>query len=390
MNPDPLPASPSAKPRYELLDGLRGVAAVLVIWYHFFEGFATSPTDQMMNHGYLAVDFFFVLSGFVIGYAYDDCWRRGMTAGRFMLRRVIRLHPMVILAVLLGAVSYLIQGSMRWDGTPMPMSMLVLSLVLGLFLIPVIPGTGADVRGNGEMFPLNGPSWSLFFEYIGSILYAIVLHRLSSRALRVVVVLSGIGLAACALGNMSGYYHTGMGWSLADWGFVGGFMRLSFSFSAGLLISRGFRPRRIRGAFWICAAAIALVMACPYVGGPEASLLNGIYDTVCTLLIFPVLVYIGACGTTTDAFSTRTCNFLGEISYPVYIIHYPVMYMFYAWVWAHGYTFGEVWPVCALLFPGIILLAWTALRLYDAPVRRYLSRRLLQQQPSSSASTAKA
>ena len=110
MNPDPLPASPSAKPRYELLDGLRGVAAVLVIWYHFFEGFATSPTDQMMNHGYLAVDFFFVLSGFVIGYAYDDRWRRGMTAGRFMLRRVIRLHPMVILAVLLGAVSYLIQG----------------------------------------------------------------------------------------------------------------------------------------------------------------------------------------------------------------------------------------------------------------------------------------
>ena len=390
MNPDPLPASPSAKPRYELLDGLRGVAAVLVIWYHFFEGFATSPTDQMMNHGYLAVDFFFVLSGFVIGYAYDDRWRRGMTAGRFMLRRVIRLHPMVILAVLLGAVSYIIQGSVRWDGTPMPMSMLVLSLVLGLFLIPVIPGTGADVRGNGEMFPLNGPSWSLFFEYIGSILYAIVLHRLSLRALRVVVVLSGIGLAACALGNMSGYYHTGMGWSLADWGFVGGFMRLSFSFSAGLLISRGFRPRRIRGAFWICAAAIALVMACPYVGGPEASLLNGIYDTVCTLLIFPVLVYIGACGTTTDAFSTRTCNFLGEISYPVYIIHYPVMYMFYAWVWAHGYTFGEVWPVCALLFPGIILLAWTALRLYDAPVRRYLSRRLLQQQPSSSASTAKA
>ena len=390
MNPDPLPASPSAKPRYELLDGLRGVAAVLVIWYHFFEGFATSPTDQMMNHGYLAVDFFFVLSGFVIGYAYDDRWRRGMTAGRFMLRRVIRLHPMVILAVLLGAVSYIIQGSVRWDGTPMPMSMLVLSLVLGLFLIPVIPGTGADVRGNGEMFPLNGPSWSLFFEYIGSILYAIVLHRLSSRALRVVVVLSGIGLAACALGNMSGYYHTGMGWSLADWGFVGGFMRLSFSFSAGLLISRGFRPRRIRGAFWICAAAIALVMACPYVGGPEASLLNGIYDTVCTLLIFPLLVYIGACGTTTDAFSTRTCNFLGEISYPVYIIHYPVMYMFYAWVWAHGYTFGEVWPVCALLFPGIILLAWAALRLYDTPVRRHLSRRLLQRQPSSSASTAKA
>ena len=87
-------AAAGIKPRYELLDGLRGVAAFAVIWYHFFEGFATSPTDQWMNHGYLAVDFFYVLSGFVIGYAYDDRWRDGgMTAGRFMLRRVIRLQP---------------------------------------------------------------------------------------------------------------------------------------------------------------------------------------------------------------------------------------------------------------------------------------------------------
>lgn len=157
-------AENSSKPRYELLDGLRGVAAIFVILYHFGEGFATSPVDQMMNHGYLAVDFFFILSGFVIGYAYDDRWQRGMSAGNFMLRRVIRLHPMVILSVIFGAVAYLIQGSVRWDGTPMPLSMLLLALLLGLFLIPVLPGAGADVRGNNEMFPLNGPSWSLFFE----------------------------------------------------------------------------------------------------------------------------------------------------------------------------------------------------------------------------------
>ena len=220
------------KPRYELLDGLRGVAAVLVIWYHFFEGFATSPTDQMLNHGYLAVDFFFVLSGFVIGYAYDDRWRGGLTAGRFMLRRVIRLHPMVVLAIVLGTVAYIIQGSVKWDGTPVPLSMLLLSVLLGLLLIPVLPGAGADVRGNGEMFPLNGPGWSLFFEYIGSILYAIILHRLSTRWLAAVVVASGVGLAACAFGDMSGAYHLGVGWSMADWGWMGGFLRLSFSCSA--------------------------------------------------------------------------------------------------------------------------------------------------------------
>lgn len=368
----------TVKPRYELLDGLRGVAAVLVIWYHFFEGFATSGLDQMMNHGYLAVDFFFVLSGFVIGYAYDGRWKKGMTARHFMLRRVIRLHPMVVFAVVLGAISYLLQGSVKWDGTPVSPSFVIMALVLGLFLIPVMPGAGADVRGNGEMFPLNGPSWSLFFEYIGSILYAIVLHRLPKRALQVVVVVSAIGLAACAFANMSGVYSIGVGWSMASGGFIGGFFRLSFSFSIGLLLSREFKPRRIKGAFWICAGIIAFLLACPYVGGSEPSPWNAVYDLVCTLLLFPVVVYLGASGNTTDIFSSRVCNFLGELSYPVYIVHYPVMYMFYAWVWANGYTFAEVWPVCAILFPCIIVFAWLTMRYYDKPVRAWFSKRLLR------------
>lgn len=370
----------TGKPRYELLDGLRGVAAMLVIWYHFFEGFATSPTDQMMNHGYLAVDFFFVLSGFVLGYAYDDRWKNGLTVRRFLLRRVIRLQPLVVLAVIIGAVAYILQGSVKWDGTPVPLSTLLPALLLGVFLIPVLPGMSAEVRGNGEMFPLNGPSWSLFFEYIGSILYAVVLHRLSLRTLRVVVALSAVALAASAVFDMSGAYHLGMGWTLSDYGFVGGFLRLSFSFSAGLLLCRAFRPRRIRGAFWICSAMLAMIMACPYVGGPEPSMLNGIYDSICSLLLFPAIVYIGACGTTTDAFSTRICSFLGALSYPIYIIHYPVMYMFYAWVWAAPAerTFSAIWPVCAALFAGIILMALTAYRCYDLPVRRRLTSLFLK------------
>lgn len=103
--------SPASQPRYQLLDGLRGVAAFVVIFYHFGEGFATSAVDQFMNHGYLAVDFFFVLSGFVLGYAYDGRWAKGkMTAGNFMLRRVIRLQPMVVLGALLGLAAYIVQG----------------------------------------------------------------------------------------------------------------------------------------------------------------------------------------------------------------------------------------------------------------------------------------
>lgn len=373
-------ASPlsDSRPRYELLDGLRGIAAFVVIWYHFGEGFATSPVDQMINHGYLAVDFFFVLSGFVLGYAYDNRWKNGsMTAGRFMLRRVIRLHPMVILSVILGAVAYLIQGSMQWDGTHVPLTTLLLALFLGLFLIPVIPGIDADVRGNGEMFPLNGPSWSLFFEYIGSILYALILHRLSKRSLLGVVVLSAVGLAVMALGNTSEAYHIGFGWSGAGWGFLGGFFRLSFSFSAGLLISRCFRKTRIRGAFWICTLILCTVMSCPYVGGAEPNVYNALYDLFCTFLIFPAVVYLGACGNTTDRFSTSTCNFLGQLSYPIYIIHYPVMYLFYAWVWNNSLAFDQVWPVCVCLFFGIVFMAWCAMRFYDTPVRNYLTARFV-------------
>lgn len=377
VTPDPLPPTLPDKPRYELLDGLRGVAALLVIWYHFFEGFATSAADQMMNHGYLAVDFFFVLSGFVIGYAYDDRWKKGMTPQRFMLRRIVRLHPMVVLAVILGAVAWLIQGGVRWDGTPMPLGNLAVALLFGLFLIPVMPGSGADVRGNGEMFPLNGPSWSLFFEYIGSFLYAVFLRRLSVRALWIVVVASAAAVVATLFGNMSGAYHLGVGWSLSDGGFFGGFFRLSFSFSAGLLISRTLRPRKVRGAFWLCAAMLAGIMAVPYVGGPEPSVRNAVYDSAATLIFFPLIVCIGACGTTTDRFSTALCNRLGEISYPVYIIHYPAMYLFYSWVWTNGLSFSDVWPACCAIFAGILLAAWLALRFYDAPVRRFLSRKWL-------------
>lgn len=363
--------------RYEILDGLRGVAAVMVIWFHFFEAFATSAVDQGVNHGYLAVDFFFVLSGFVLGHAYDGRWKKGLTPGRFMLRRVVRLEPMVVLGVVLGALAYVIQGCVRWDGTAVSPLMIVTASLLGLLMIPVWPGCGADVRGNGEMFPLNGPAWSLFFEYIGSVLYATVLHRLSTRALAFVAALSGAALAATAFMDLSGACNVGLGWSLGGWGALGGMLRLTFSFSAGLLLARLLRPRRVRGAFWIAAVVIVAAMLCPYVGGPQPSVFNAAYDSLCTLVVFPAVVALGACGVTTDRTSGSICEFLGRISYPVYMIHYPVMYLFYNWVWNNSKTFAEVWPVCCVIFVGVLAAAWVAMRFYDEPVRRWLGKRLI-------------
>ena len=364
----------AAKPRFALLDGLRGVAALMVIWYHIFEGFATSPLDQKFNHGYLAVDFFFILSGFVIGYAYDDRWGK-MTTGQFFKRRLIRLHPLVILGALLGTAAFLIQGGVQWDGTEVATWRILVSLLLGMRLLPCFPGGSGEVRGNGEMFPLHGPSWSLFFEYIGNIMYAFLLRRLPTRWLRTFVAASGLAYASYAVLNGSGVYHMGVGWTMADHNFIGGFLRVSFSFSAGLLMSRGFSPIKIKGAFWICSAMIAGLLSVPYLGS-EANWINGFYDCICTLLLFPMIIYIGASGEITDKCSERICSFLGETSYPLYIIHYPIMYLFYAWLWKNGLSFSQTWPVALAIFIGTPMLAYACFKLYDEPVRRWISRHL--------------
>ena len=371
------PVFSDSKPHYELLDGLRGVAALLVIFYHIGEGFATSPIDQHVNHGYLAVDFFFILSGFVIGYAYDDRWKTSLTMKSFFRRRLIRLHPMVIMGAVLGAVAYCIQGCQRWDGTQMPLTMVLIAFLLNLFLLPVVPGTGTDVRGNNEMFPLNGPNWSLFFEYIGNILYALFIRKMSTRWLTVLVAAAGLGLGAFAVGNLSGYGHLGVGWSMIDWNLLGGFLRLMFSFSIGLLMSRIFNPVKIRGAFWICSAITAVLLSLPHIGGGDRLWLNGLYEAVCTTFIFPALVWLGASGKTTDKVTSKVCRFLGDISYPVYVVHYPLMYLFYAWLWGGEETipFSQAWPAAAAVIIGSIVLAWLCLKFYDEPLRRWLGKK---------------
>ncbi len=366
-----------SKPHYQLLDGLRGVTALMVMWYHIFEGFATSPIDQNFNHGYLAVDFFFMLSGFVVSYAYDDRWKSSLTLKGFLKRRLIRLQPMVVMGVFLGAITFIIQGQKQWDGTPVTPSMLFLALLLNLFLIPAIPGSRLEVRGNGEMYPLNGPNWSLFFEYIGNLLYALFIRKMSTRWLATLTCISGLGLTFFALCNLSGFGHLGVGWSLSDYNFPGGMLRLLFSFCAGLLISRIFKPIAVRGAFWICSLLIILLLSIPYIGNENTLWTNGLYDSVCILIIFPLLLWIGASGKATDNKTARVCKFLGDISYPVYVVHYPFMYLFYAWLWSEEkIPFAEAWPIALAVYFGSILLAYICLKWHDEPLRKWLNKRL--------------
>ncbi len=377
------PTSPlAAKPHYLLLDGLRGVAAFLVLWYHVFEGYAfagQAPAVPNLTHGYLAVDFFFLLSGFVMGYAYDDRWHGRLTVKRFFLRRLIRLHPMVVMGAVVGVAAFVLGGCLRWDGTQTAISSVMLALLLQMFLLPALPGTAADVRGNGEMFSRNGPSWSLFFEYVGNILYALFLRRLSTRWLAVLTGILGIALTLFAALDVSGYGMLGVGWSLADWNLPGGVLRMLFPYALGLLLSRKFRPVKVRGAFWICSALLLTLFLAPPFANQGGLCLNALYDVACIILIFPLILWLAASGHTSDRLSTGLCRFLGDISYPLYIVHYPLMYLFYAWMIETGNTgWDTAWPQSFAVVGNSLLLAFILLKIYDLPIRKWLGERFLE------------
>ena len=376
----------NAKSHYELLDGLRGVAAILVVFYHVFEGFAFAEATNgagdglitTLNHGHIAVDFFFILSGFVISYAYDDRWGRISTL-QFFKRRLVRLHPMLVMGAIIGAVAFAVVGFERWDGATAPIGWVMVAMLLTMFMVPAVPGVPYEVRGNGEMFPLNGPAWSLFFEYIGNILYALFIRRLSTRSLAVLAVLLGCLHAWFFVGDVSEYDMVGVGWTINEVNFWGGMLRMLFPFTVGMLLSRTFRPRKVRGAFWICSIMLITIFAAPYIVPLKNSdiSINSLYEVVCIAVVFPFIVWLGACGTAKSGVVAKINRMLGDLSYPLYIVHYPVMYIFYAWlIEKKYYTLQECFGIVLIVVLSSVLLALLCLKLYDEPVRRWLSKKI--------------
>ena len=363
------------KHHYEILDGLRGVASVVVIAFHVFETFnGGSRFAQIINHGYLAVDFFFLLSGFVVAYAYDDRWGK-MGQLDFYKRRLIRLQPLLIMGTIIGAALFYFQGGAVFPLiSQTPIWKMLLIMLIGFTLIPVTPSM--DIRGWQEMHPLNGPAWSLFFEYIANILYAVVVRKFSKTLLAVLVF-----AAACLLINYTVFGPQGDvigGWSVDKTQLNIGFTRLLYPFFAGMLLCRMGKTIQIKGAFWVCSLLITAVLFIPRIGGPEHLWMNGLYESFCIILIFPLIVAIGAGGHIANKKSAAFCKFLGDISYPLYITHYALIYTFTAWVGDNKIPMGtQGLLVGALVFVTSIAIAYGCLKLYDEPVRDWLKKRFL-------------
>ncbi|NID11309.1 acyltransferase family protein [Fibrivirga algicola] len=361
------------KPHYQLLDGLRGVAAIIVVVFHLAEPLASSRFTNVVNHGYLAVDFFFLLSGFVIGYAYDDRWDT-LTFGGFMRRRLERLHPLVILGMTLGAISFYGTDSTIWPLIhTVPLWKLIVVLLVGYTLIPI--PLSMDIRGWQEMHPLNSVGWSLFFEYVVNILYAMGLRKLSTKALSLFVILAGALLLHFAVTSPNG--DVAGGWTLNVEHMRIGITRTLFPFFAGLLLSRVSRPSRFNHAFLWCSLLVAVVLFMPRIGGATHGWLNGLYDAFCIIVVFPLIIYMGANGVVHNQTEAKICQFLGALSYPLYMTHYVLVYFYVAWVSNHkGITIGQAWPYALLTFAGAIVLAYASLKLYDEPVRAWLRKKL--------------
>jgi len=370
-----LSAFSDSKSHYEILDGLRGVAAVMVVIFHLLETFTGgNHLIQIMNHGYLAVDFFFVLSGFVIGYAYDDRWGK-MTLGGFFKRRLIRLHPMIIMGMIIGAIGFYFSASPivfpKISGTPVWEMLLV--MFIGFTLLPV--PLSMDIRGWTEMHPLNGPAWSLFFEYIANILYALFIRKFSNKALAVLVFLSGCALVHLAVTSPNGDVIGG--WALDPTQIRVGLTRLFYPFFAGLLLSRMVKPGKIKNAFLWSSLLIIVVLSIPRIGGSENLWMNGLYDSLMIIFIFPLIVYIGASGKVTGTVASKVSRFLGDISYPIYIIHYPLIYIFTAWVVDNKVPMADAWLQALAVLVSSIAIAYGSLKLYDVPVRKWLAKKFL-------------
>jgi len=328
------------------LDAMRGIAAICVMVTHV----NVPGTPHLVGSGYLAVDFFFLLSGLVIAKTYGERLTSGLSFPRFAAVRAIRIYPLYVVGFALGFVRCL--GEMVLDRPDkLSAAQLAVSTVFEPFLLPSPTSTG--------LFLLNGPAWSLFFELAINIVYALVLVRCSTRVLVAVAAACGALLIYVAMSQ--GSLNVGQSWAT----FHGGTARVGFSFVMGVIFARLRWPSgRDTGLALIPMALLVLVLVVhPAVENRAA------YDLVAVLVAAPLLVGLGAVFGPVPSFQ-RVSRLLGELSYPIYAVHYPFL-------WIFGYASKKaglpsaVW--IPLFFAIVICTAWLLNKYWDVPVRKRLT-----------------
>lgn len=355
MEPRGIP--PKSPQHFHILDGLRGVAAIAVLIFHYVELIHAGKNGRNpIPHGYLAVDFFFCLSGFVIAHAYDNRIN-SIGAKGFFKNRLIRLQPMVVIGILAGLIAYIVDPAtnIQWDK-------LSLATITGIFMIPVV----ALPKRFGCIFPLNGPAWSMFFEYFISIVYGLLFVRLKNTMLILVLCVSALmlGYATKEAGSMA------IGWNFKT--FSGGFPRVLFAFSAGLLIYR--LNWKINNKFGILLPSLLLIAALVF---PNSK--NDWYiEVLVATLLLPTIVALGA-GACASEKIVKWCKTLGELSYPIYMTHYATVVVFWSYVKANTqFSLGDRYLLAFACIVFNLIFAFFVLKVIDEPVRKWLNARKLK------------
>lgn len=351
----------TGKEHFEVLDGLRGTAALIVVIFHI-QGITVmwDGAKVVLHHAPLAVDFFFALSGFVIGYAYDDRWER-MGTGRFLALRLIRLHPLVILGALLGLASYLLDP-FAGQAQAVPLRSVLGAFALCLFALPSWPLANRWT----DTHPLNGPIWTLFQEYIGNLAYALVLRRLRARWLAALAVLSGAVLVAGA--TMHGTLDLGSYWETLWMAPV----RLFFPFLTGLWLYR-VRDRlpQVKIGWLPLSLAMLAAIAAPTLPPAGGIKLNGLYEALVVVLLFPAILIAGR-HSEPGRGMLWLCKASGRISYPIYITHFPFLYLWMNFVANRHASAAQLLAIGTALVPFLLLVAWAAHAWWDVPIRARL------------------
>ncbi len=342
------------KKHFEILDGLRGIAAIAVVIFHFMEIAITDYSKNFIAHGYLAVDFFFCLSGFVIAYAYDTR-AEGIGILQFFKLRLIRLHPLVIIGSILGLLTFLVDPYSDFYsvyGFGKTLTMFLASALL-------IPYPAMPER-YFNLFCLNAPSWSLFWEYIANVFYIFLLYKINKKILLVLTVVAAILICYVAVRstNLAG------GWGGPN--FWDGGVRVFYSFLAGMLVYRSNWIIKNKLGFVGIGVLLLLSFIMPY-----SNNWNWLTESIVVLFYFPLLVSLGA-GAQLSTPLKKVCKLSGEISYPLYMTHYPFLWVFLTYVAVVKPKMSVMEIVIPVSVALLIALAYLIMKFIDEPLRKYL------------------